>query len=101
MTQGEFADHVGYSRTAVSNMESGNYSVTDNFLNKVEEVFGIDLAEFKSYNRKAVVNEQSVSGEYNVDWKDKYYSLMEEHLALLKEIKAQTDREKGGIGGTE
>jgi transcriptional regulator with XRE-family HTH domain len=94
MTQAEFASQLGYSRTAVSNMETGNHSVSDNFMNTIEDVFGVDLKEFKSYNKKTLVNESGAPNYKIVDWREKYYNLMEEHYELMKELKILNEKVK-------
>jgi transcriptional regulator with XRE-family HTH domain len=94
MTQAEFADQLGYSRTAVSNMETGNHSVSDKFLDKIEEVFGVDLTEFKSYIKKSLVNESNGTNYKIVNWREKYYTLMDEYYELLREVKALNEKMK-------
>lgn len=94
MTQAEFANKLDYSRTAVSNMETGNHSISDNFLDKIEEVFGVDLMEFKSYIKKSLVNESAGSNYKIVNWREKYYTLMDEYYELLREVKVLNEKMK-------
>lgn len=84
LTQDGLATIVGYSRASLSNFESGRQPITDPFLDKLNEVFGIEVEEFKSYNRSSIVNEDR--DEYTVDyWQTKYYTLLEKYNACLEE----------------
>lgn len=49
--QKEFAALVNYKSTMISQMESGQKPVSDKLLLKIEEVFEINLDEYKKYDR--------------------------------------------------
>jgi len=84
LTQDGLAAMVGYSRASLSNFESGRQSITDTFLDKLHEVFGIEVEEHKSYNRVSTVEdeEENYTKAY---WKTKYYNLLEKYNACLEE----------------
>lgn len=84
LTQDELGVMVGYSRASLSNFESGRQQITDTFLDKLHEVFGIDVEEFKSYNRVSIVNDDE-EPYTKVYWKTKYYNLLEKYNACLEE----------------
>ena len=47
LTQDGLAAMVGYSRASLSNFESGRQTITDSFLDKLKEVFDLEVEEFK------------------------------------------------------
>jgi transcriptional regulator with XRE-family HTH domain len=84
LTQGGLASLVGYSRASLSNFESGRQPITDSFFDKLNEVFGLEVEEYKSYNQVSIVNEddETYTKAY---WKTKYYNLLEKYNACLEE----------------
>ncbi|KAA5533431.1 helix-turn-helix transcriptional regulator [Taibaiella lutea] len=85
LTQDGLGAMVGYSRASLSNFESGRQPITDSFLDKLNEVFGIDVEEYKSYNRISIVNEDEDEEYTKTYWKTKYYNLLEKYNACLEE----------------
>ncbi len=83
LTQVEFGKKIGYTHAYISNVENGKEPVTDNFLNKMHEVFGIEVEEYKSYNQKVAVSDPGK--EYNSEWKERYYELLEKYNRCLEE----------------
>jgi len=93
LTQVEFGAKLGYTHAYISNIENHKEPVTDNFLNRLHEVFGLEVEEFKSYNQKQ--NTQEPEEEYLTKWKEKflslqkrYYELMEKYNRCLEEKEA-------------
>lgn len=86
LTQNDFSKQLGYARTTVANIEAGNQPVNDNFLDKITQVFAVNVEEFKSYNQKKQ-KESSVTQDSGTDylliWQEKYIALLEEHNSLL------------------
>lgn len=86
LTQNDFSKQLGYARTTVANIEAGNQPVNDNFLDKITQVFAVNVEEFKSYNQKKQ-KESSVTQDSGTDylliWREKYIALLEEHNSLL------------------
>jgi transcriptional regulator with XRE-family HTH domain len=86
LTQNDFSKQLGYARTTIANIEAGNQPVNDNFLDKITQVFGINVEEFKSYNQKKP-KESSATQDSGTDylqiWQEKYIALLEEHNSLL------------------
>lgn len=85
LTQDELGVMVNYSRASLSNFESGRQPITDTFLDKLHEVFGIEVEEFKSYNRVSIVNDDDDEPHTKAYWKAKYYNLLERYNACLEE----------------
>lgn len=83
LTQVEFGKRIGYTHAYISNVENGKEPVTDNFLNKLHEVFGLEVEEYKSYNQRIEVDDPGE--EYRVKWKEKYYELLEKYNRCLEE----------------
>ncbi len=46
-----FAELVGYNQPTLSRMENGEKPVSDKLLNKIEDVFKINLDSYKKYDR--------------------------------------------------
>lgn len=84
LTQDGLAALVGYSRASLSNFESGRQPITDSFLDKMKEVFDIEVEEYKSYNRISIAHEDD-KGYTKIYWKTKYYNLLEKYNACLEE----------------
>lgn len=74
---------MNYTHAYISNVENGKEPITDNFLNKLHEVFQIEVEEFKSYNRKERVDD--TGKEYLTKWKERYYDLLEKYNRCLEE----------------
>lgn len=84
LTQDGLAAMVGYSRASLSNFESGRQTITDSFLDKLKEVFDLEVEEFKSYNRVYQVNDED-ENYTKAYWRAKYYNLLEKYNACLEE----------------
>ncbi|WP_118973674.1 helix-turn-helix domain-containing protein [Taibaiella koreensis] len=83
LTQVAFGQLMGYTHAYISNVENKKEPVTDNFLDRLHEVFGIEVEEFKSYNQKPVIEDPGE--EYLPKWKEKYYELLEKYNHCLEE----------------
>lgn len=86
LTQVVFGKMMGYTHAYISNVENGKEPLTDNFLNKLHEVFDVEVEEFKSYNQKPVIDDPGE--EYQPRWKEKYYELLEKYNHCLEEKEA-------------
>ena len=86
LTQNDFSKQLGYARTTIANIEAGNQPVNDNFLDKITQVFAVNVEEFKSYNQKKPKESsttQDSGTDYLLIWREKYIALLEEHNSLL------------------
>lgn len=83
LTQVQFGKMLGYTHAYISNVENGKEPITDNFLNKLHEIFNIEVEEYKSYNQKVSVDDPGE--EYLTKWKEKYYELLEKYNRCLEE----------------
>lgn len=52
ITQEQFADALGISRSFVAKVESGHQTPSDNFLEKLKDVYGVDVDHMLSYHTK-------------------------------------------------
>lgn len=82
INQKEFAEKLGFSRSAISNFESGNVPPSDNFLEKLHEVYGIEVEEYKTYNRQS----KSIHQEANGNTNSQITQTVSEHTSEIKEI---------------
>lgn len=82
LTMVQLGEKLGYSHSYISNIETGKLNVSDNILDKLTEVFGINTEHFKSYNEILEVKE--AAGEYKTNWKERYYNLLEKYNACLE-----------------
>lgn len=91
LTQVEFGKKLGYTHAYISNIENQKERITDKFLDKLRDVFNIDVEDMKSYNQLKV--EDSHQKEYVSALKEKYEVLTEKFNALQEELR-QCMREK-------
>ncbi len=92
-TQIQFGEMLGYTHAYISNIENRKEPITDNFLDKLHEVFGMDVEEYKSYNREKVIHDPGI--EYRNEWRDKYYELLEKYNHCLEEKEELLRKNKG------
>lgn len=60
LTQQEFAGRLNYSQATISRIESGEKTVSDKLLTKIEDAFQLNLDEYKKYekNKKTATKKQ-------------------------------------------
>lgn len=86
LTQVIFGKMMGYTHAYISNIENEKEPLTDKFLDKLHEVFGLEVEEFKSYNQKPVIHD--TLKEYETEWREKYYELLVKYNHCLEEKSA-------------
>ena len=115
--QKDFAEFVGYKQPILSKMEGGNMLVSDKLLNKIEDVFKINLDGYKKFdrNKRGLYLPEEITGEDDApndnpldamahtaaseDLQKRYLQLLEKKSALddnyfaLKEEHRQTTDE--------
>lgn len=86
LSQEEFAKQIGFSKGTIGKIEAGYAPVTDNILDKIEEVFGVSLEEHKSYHHTRY-KRPSGAAETNVvsEHPEQYYASQHSLVALLRE----------------
>lgn len=88
LTQVEFGKMLGYTHAYISNIENKKERVTDKFLEKLKEVFGIEVEDMKSYNRRtddeALVYETRLKRKFD-ELTVKYNDLQEELRRCMRE----------------
>jgi len=108
LTQVVFDKQLGYTHAYISNIEKGKEPITDNFLDKLHEAFGIDVEPYKSYNQKVTpeselndISDKEYLAKLRLELEDmtrkyieqieKHNRCMEEKEALYRRLVAQTD----------
>lgn len=111
LTQQEFADRLDYSQATISRIESGEKTISDKLLMKIENGFRVNLDDYKKYekNKKGITethghnddpahyNEQdhSVHGEVaNLEFERKYLELLEEKSKMDTRFHALSEEHK-------
>lgn len=107
LTQKELAERLGYVPSYITNIETGREKPSNNLLDRIEEVFGINLDEYRDYlqgNRQSNVINGDVSNsqvsqtvnEHTHDIKELYkeISKMKDQFADLKDRLADLEKRK-------
>lgn len=101
LTQSEFSKLLGYQPSYISSIEKGNKPVSDNFLERIEQKFNIDLSQYKSWNQQANKDETPNTPDETIYWRNKYYELLERYNASLEEkeaLRADFERKSKLVG---
>jgi len=85
LTQVVFGNMLGYTHSYISNIENGKGPITDKFLDKLNEVFQVEVEEFKSYNgENGVTVVEEPAPEYS-QLKIEYEALQRKYTRVLEE----------------
>lgn len=101
LTQSEFSELLGYQASYISSIEKGNKPVSDNFLERVEQKFNVDLSQYKSWNQNSGITPNPTTPDETQYWRDKYYELLERYNASLEEkeaLRAEFERKSKLVG---